>query len=109
MSADLDTLAKEMIIAARGAVAQRWPAVRELAELELRRFAQVLLDIEGLLREGKIDQERAQRLVHIHQISVRSVLNSVEGIGLLTAEQVTQIAGRAVSVVVNRLVGFKLL
>jgi hypothetical protein len=96
-----------MIDAAREAVAERWPALRALAEVALRRLAESLNDVAALLEDGAIDAGRARQLVHIQQISARAILATV--LGLSTAEQVTQAAVRVASEPVNRVVGFPLL
>ena len=109
MSLDAEALSNTMILAARDAVAERWPAVKALAEVELRRLAQSLIEIKGLVASGRIDQPGAQKLIQIHQMTVRSVLLTVKGIGLATAERVTFVAVEAVTGIVNEVVGFKLL
>ena len=109
MNTTLEMLSAKMIAAARQAVGSRWTEIQELAEVELRKLAQSLLDIHGLLRAEKIDQERARQLVHIHQTTVRSVLGSVKGFGILTAKQVPLMATHAVGSLVNQLVGFRLI
>ncbi|MGZ5441973.1 MAG: hypothetical protein ACXW5U_16375 [Thermoanaerobaculia bacterium] len=102
-------LGKAMIDAARAAVAEHGPALQAMAEMELRRLAGVLADIGSLLAQGEIDQERALKLVNIHQLSVRSVLRSVEGLSLLAAEHAMQAVARVAGAVLNRVVGFKLI
>lgn len=106
---DLESLGTSMIAAAREAVPDRWPSLKVLAEMELRKLAFSLSETARLLREGDIDAQHAQRLVHIHQLSVRSVLVTVEGLGIRTAEETTHAAVRAVSSLINDVVGFKLL
>ena len=106
---DVESLAKAMIEAARAAFADRTPALRAMAEEEVRRLAGVLADIGARLATGEIDPERAKTLTNIHQLTVRSVLRSVEGLGLLATEQVMHAVTRVAAGVVNRIVGFKLL
>lgn len=109
MSLDAESLTNTMIRAARDAVSERWPAVKALAEVELRRLAQSLVDVKALVVSGQIDHASAQKLVQIHQMTVRSVLMQAKGIGLATAERVTFTAADAVTDIVNHVVGFKLL
>jgi len=106
---DVTALGSAMIDAARGAVAERWPALQALAELELRRLAGALADIGSLLAKREIDLRRAQTLVQIHKLSVRSVLRSVEGLSLVAAEQTLDAIVLAGAAIVNRAVGLKLL
>ena len=109
MNLDLDALATGMLDAARKELAGRWPSRRAMAEIELRKLAANLVDIERLVREEAIDREGAQKLVQIYQLTVRSVLCTVDGIGLHTAERLTRTALNAVGAVVNRAIGFRLI
>ena len=106
---DVTELGEALIDAARAAVAGHGPALQAMAEMELRRLAGALSDTGSLLARGEIDPERARTLVNIYQLSVRSVLRSVEGLSLLAAEQAMQAVVRVAGAVVNRVVGFKLI
>jgi hypothetical protein len=98
-----------MIGAAREAVSERWPQMEAIAEVELRRLAQSLDDIGRLVASGAIDESRARQHAHMHQLAARTVLTTVEGLGILAAEQATHAAIRSVATVVNRAVKFALL
>ena len=106
---DVQALATAMIDAARGSLSNRGPALQAAAEMELRRLAGALADIGTLLAKGEIDPDRAQALANIHRLSVRSVLRSVEGLGVLAADQALQAVTGVAASVLNRIVGFKLL
>lgn len=106
---DVDALAKELFDAAREALTDRTPALQAMGELELRRLAGVLADIASKLATGEIDPERAKALASIHQVTVRSVLRSVEGLSLLATDQVMTAVTRVAAGAANRIVGFKLL
>ena len=109
MSLDVNALTKSMLDAARDAVSERWPRLRALAEVELRKLAQTLLDVQGLVETGAIDQKRARLLVQMQQNTARSVLATVRGLGVLAAEQATEAAIGSVARLVNSVVKFKLL
>lgn len=94
-------LGEIMVGAARTDVARRWPQMAALADLELRRLAQALVDVAGLLASGAINEPRARQIVHIHQLAARSVLLTVEDIGLVTAEQAIHAGIRAAAAEVN--------
>lgn len=106
---DVQALATAMIDAACGSLSNRGPALQAAAEMELRRLAGALADIGTLLAKGEIDPDRAQALANIHRLSVRSVLRSVEGLGVLAADQALQAVTGVAASVLNRIVGFKLL
>ena len=101
MSLDVATVGTAMIDAARAQVAERWPQLQALGEVELRRLAQSLADVAVLAAEGKVSEPHARQLVHMHQISARGVLLSIEGIALLTAEQAIHAAVRAAAKAIN--------
>lgn len=109
MSLDVSAMATTMIDAARAEVTDRWPQLQAFAEMELRRLAHSLADLAQMLVEGKVTEAHARQLVHMHQIASRSVLLSVEGIALLTAEQVIHAGIRAAAKAVNGIVKFTLL
>ncbi|HEX6100995.1 MAG TPA: hypothetical protein VF432_32055 [Thermoanaerobaculia bacterium] len=106
---DVESLGKEMLDAARAAVAGRAKALQVLAEMEIRRLADVLADIAGMLAKGEIDRDRAKTLVRLHRRTVSSVLRSVEGLGILAADDALKAVTRVAGAAVNRLLGFKLL
>ena len=109
MSLQAEALGTAMIDAARAAVANRWPALRALAEVELKRLAQVLVDVEGMLVAGEMDVAHAQAFMNLQKRTVQTALQTIRGIGTLTARDVTTAAAVAVGGLVNRAVGFKLL
>lgn len=109
MNVDVDELAGTMIAAARQTVGDRWPQVQALAEEQFRQLASSLAGVGRLLAEGKIDASRARAHAHIHQIAARSVLTTVGGLALLTAEHAIHAAVRSVAKVINNTVKFALL
>ncbi len=109
MSLDVKVLTKSMLDGARAAVSGRWPKLQALAEVELRKLAQTLIDVHQLVAAGAIDEKRARLLVRMQQNTARSVLATERGLGVLTAEQATEAAVGAVARAVNGAVKFKLL
>jgi hypothetical protein len=106
---DVDALADDLFDAASEALADRTPALQAMGEMEVRRLAAVLAEIGSKLATGEIDPERAKAMANIHQLTVRSVLRSVEGLSLLATDQVMSAVTRVAAGVANRIVGFKLL
>ena len=109
MNIDVNALTATMLNEARKAVSDRWPAIRALAETELRKLAQTLEDVNQLVANGTIDQARAAEYVRMQHNTALQVLRTVQGLGLLTARQTLEAATRAAGAVVNRLVGFDLI
>lgn len=109
MTLDVQALATKMLDAVRTDVSARWPKLRAFAEIEMRKLAQNLVDVQALLVAGEIDPQRARQLMQMQQNAARSVLCTIQGLGLLTAEEATTAAIRAVADEVNAALKFKLL
>jgi hypothetical protein len=109
MNLDVSELARTMIGAARDAAQERWPEMEAVAEVEFQRLATSIAGVGRLLAEGKIDESRARQYAHMHQVNSRSVLVTIEGLGLMTAERVLTAGVGAVAKVVNGVVKFALL
>lgn len=108
MSLDTTALSRSMIDAARNAVAEQWPALRSIAEVELRTLAHSLAEVTALHEAGEIPRSHAQQLVRMHQTSAASVLATIEGIGLLSANRAVDAASSVAAIVINRIAGFRL-
>lgn len=67
------------------------------------------MGIGSLLANGTIDPGRAQLLTGFHELTMRSVLRSIEGLGILATDQTLQAVLHAAGDAVNRIAGFKLL
>jgi hypothetical protein len=109
MNLDLQALSDAMVDAVRTNVSSRWPSLRALAEVEMRKLAQTLIDTHALYRSGDIDEARARQLIQVQRNAARGVFCTIKGLGLLTAEQATGSAVRAVADIVNGALPFKLL
>jgi nucleotidyltransferase/DNA polymerase involved in DNA repair len=102
-------LERAMVKAVRVEASDLYASSTALFAFELRRLAQSLHDIDDLVRGGEITAERARTLVEIQQVTARSVLATIEGLGAAGAEQVMRAAIGAVSETVNTVIGFPLL
>ena len=109
MSLDVERIGLAMIDAARAEVEGRWPQLRALAEVELRALAHSLIGVAQLLADGEIEETHARQLVHMHQIAARTVLLSIHGIALLTAERAIHAGVRAAAKAINGVVKLTLL
>jgi hypothetical protein len=109
MNLDLQSLANTMLDAVRTTASARWPALRALAEVEMRKLAQALIDIHALQQAGHISKARARQLVGMQRTATRGVLCTVKGLGLLTADQAIAAALGVVAGAVNGALKFKLL
>lgn len=109
MPINVNLLVKTVTDGAKRALGERWPTTRAIAEVELEKLARSASEIERLVRAGDIDEPRARLLFEMHRHAARGVLVTIEGIGVVTAEEVTLEAARAVAGVVARAAGINLL
>jgi hypothetical protein len=105
MGINVKLLARLMGNAARAVLADRWQDARALAETQLKRLAQDVSDIEGLLRTGDLDETRARLLFEMYRNTIRTTLMTIEGIGVTTAEDVVSGALQAVTGGIARSLG----
>jgi hypothetical protein len=108
-SIDPALVGKEMLAAAHGVLKKRWPRVRDYASQELKKLAQDIAFIEEQVALGKMTEQQAKLHFGIQRNAARTVLLTIEGIGLLAAEEAINAALKVVSKSVNTALGFVLL
>lgn len=106
---NFSTLLDDMLTAAKGVLADKWPAVRELATSSFKTLANSLIDIEAMRADGTISEEQARLLLDMHKNTAKIVLLSVEIVGIVAAEQAINAALDSVKTAVNTAIGFPLL
>lgn len=109
MSLSVSGLARAMVDAARGKLTKHWPDVKEYAKSEAKKTAETLALIERLVLTNEINAKQAKALLSMQRNSAQSVLLTIEGLGLLTAESAINAALGAVRDTVNKALGFALL
>jgi hypothetical protein len=109
MNLNASKLGKDMLTAFKGALTEKWPDIKEYGESEAKKLAHTLVMIETLIVSGKINQEQADLHLAIQKNATRSVLLTLEGLGLLAVEAAINAALNVVKESVNTAVGFVLL
>ena len=109
MALDAAELARAMITAARGKLKKQWPVIREYAEAEARKTAETLVMIEKLRETHDISPTEARLLMDMQRNAAKSILLTVEGLGLLAAEGAINAAVSVVQTTVNKALGFDLI
>ena len=99
----------EMSYAVKKVLKTRWKKVKPLAELQLKSIIHNLEQIAELKLQGKITEEQARLHLTIQKESIRTILLSFEGIGIVTAEEAINSALSAVKTIVNKAIGWKIL
>lgn len=106
---DVTLLIKEMTEAVKKVLKASWKEVKPFAELQLKSFAENIQLIAVLKAKGKINEEKAKLHLAIQKESARTVLLSIEGIGIVTAENAINAALKVIQTTVNNSIGWALL
>jgi hypothetical protein len=105
----LSDILDEMSTAVKKVLKSKWKKVKPLAELQLKSIIHNLEQIAELKFQGKITEEQARLHLTIQKESIRTILLSFEGIGIVTAEEAINSALSAVKTIVNKAIGWKIL
>jgi hypothetical protein len=105
---DTGALAKQMLAAAQGSLADKWPQVQDYAEAEFNKLGATCADIGRLYATGQASEGEARVLFEMQKNTARTVMLTVEGMGLLAVEAAINAALDVVRVAVNDTLGFVL-
>ncbi len=107
---NVEGLVQEMVRAAAGVLKKKqWRDVGVYAEGEFRKLAQTVTTIASLRTRRRITRKQAKLLLEMQHNAMRSVLLTVEGIGILAAEEAINAALAAGRDTINRAIGWRLL
>jgi len=109
MALNASQLARQMLAAAKGEVAEKWPEVKLYAESEAKKLAQTLVMIEKLKVSGKVTKRQADILLDMQKQTSRVVLLTIEGLSLLAAEAAINAAIKSIRDAVNDSIGWRLI
>ncbi|KIN88303.1 hypothetical protein [Thauera sp. SWB20] len=109
MSLSAAQLGKDILAAFKGALSEKWPDIKEYGEAEAKKLAHTLVMIAALRASGKINEEQATLHIEIQKNATRTVLLTLEGLGILAVEAAINAALNVVKDAVNTAVGFALL
>jgi hypothetical protein len=109
MTLDVTTLASQMLSAALPILKKGANDIESFAKLEFTKIAQTIISIGEQLTDGSINQAQASLLLDMQKHASRSVLLTVEGLGILTVEQALNAALDVIKSSVNTALKFTLL
>jgi len=109
MALNASQLGKDILAALKGTLTEKWPEIKEYAEAEAKKLAQALVMIEALKVTGRINEEQAALHLEIQKNASRTVLLTIEGLGVLSVEAALNAALNVVKDAVNTALGFALL
>jgi len=98
-----------MLSAAKDNLGKFWKQAKPFAENEAISMANKLLMIEKLKLTGKISKAEALLHIEIQKSAFRTVLLSIEGLGLIAVENTINAALGAIAKVVNKAIGWLVL
>lgn len=106
---DFNKLLKDMIAAAEKKLTKSWPEAKDFAESEFKKIGEAILFIEGQYALGKMTSEQAKLHLEIQKNASRTVLLTLEGLGVLAVEDAINAALGVIRDTVNNALGFVLL
>ncbi|MDP1895493.1 MAG: hypothetical protein Q8K87_15345 [Hydrogenophaga sp.] len=109
MTLSASQLGKDILTALKGSLKEKWPDIKEYGEAESKKLAQALVMVEALKISGKINEEQAALHLEIQKNASRTVLLTIEGLGILAVEAALNAALNVVRDAVNTALGFALL
>ena len=109
MSLKISELKKRMIEAAKTELGDRWPEIRIYAESEARKIAETVTMVAKLLADDRISLKEAKLHLRIQANASKTVLLTVEGLGLLAVEGAINAAIDSLKAVVNEAIGRRLI
>jgi hypothetical protein len=98
-----------MVTAAKDSLSTDWSKVKDYAKPEFKRLAHTLVDIAKLAANQKVSAAEAKSLLRIHKNTTLMVMLTVEGLGIIAAENAINAALNVVRDTVNGALPFKLL
>ena len=109
MSLKVSGLSKDMLLAFKGSIEESWPDIKDYAETETKKLAHSIVSIEKMKLAGTIDKDTAKALLEINKNSMKMVLLTIEGFGIITVEKAINSALKVVKDTVNSAIGFVLI
>lgn len=108
---DINTgdIIEKMIKAAKGVLTDNWKEVKPYAKQEFKNLAENFGLIIKLKNEGEITKEQARLYIDIHKNTVKIVLLTIKGLGIIAVEKAINAAISIVKDSINSAIGFAVL
>jgi hypothetical protein len=105
MKLKVDALLKAMLNAAATQLKKRGPRARDYAKNEFRKILDEALHLGELRVAGKITEDEARYLMELQRNAARSVLLTIEGMGIVAVENAINAALAVVRDAINTAIG----
>ena len=109
MSLNTEQLVTDMVAAMKNVLDDKWPKIKVYGEAEAKKLAESFAMVEKLKLLNEIDEDEARLHFTIQKNASRTVLLTVEGLGVLAAEQAINAALNVVKDTVNTALGYPLI
>jgi lipopolysaccharide biosynthesis regulator YciM len=109
MSLDVGELASQMFEAFKEKLSNKWPVVKDYAEVESKKLAENFVMIEKLKLTGEITEAQAKLHHEIQRNASSTVLLTLEGLELVAVEEAVNAAMEVLKETVNGALDFALL
>jgi hypothetical protein len=106
---NIEDLLKKMLEAAKGSLTKDWQKISGVATSSLKALAQNLVDIEEMKLDGTITQEKAALMIDMQKNTIKIVMLTEKGLGLLAVEAAINAVIGVVKDTVNTAIGWTLL
>ena len=106
---NIEELLKEMVKTTSNVLKDKWPDVRTYAEMEFQKLGETIIHIQKMKNAGEITEERARLHIDIQKHAMRTVMLTVEGLGIIAVEEAINAALNVVRDTVNTAIGWRLL
>ena len=106
---DIGEIIGKMINASKEVLTDNWQEVQPYANQEFKNLAENFKLIIELKKEDKITEEQARLYIDIHKNTVKIVLLTIKGLGILTVENAINAAISVVRDSINTAIGFTVL
>lgn len=100
---------KLMTGAAKEVLKEHWKEIKPFAEQEFKSYARNIHLIGKLKLKGEISLEQSQYYLKIQRSSIRTVLLTIEGLGIIAVENAINAAINIVRDTVNKTIGWSLI
>ena len=97
---------KTMIGAAKGVLEDHWKEIKPFAEQEFKSYTRNIYLIGKLKIKGSITKQQAKYYMQIQKSSLRTVLLTIEGLGIVAVENAINAAINSVKDIVNKTIGW---
>lgn len=106
---DVSQLVSHMLEAARDVLGRKWPEAKDYAEAAFIQIGEAIIFIETQRALGKMSEEKARLHLDVQKNTSKTILLTLEGLGIVAVESAINAALKVIKDTVNRALGFVLI